>query len=595
MNTDLKKVLVIDPVVDVEESYQASEVVYKSGVNKSIYKYTADSNSNQNWIWNNITPPSLTTVVKRDLRIAYSILVLNAWTTAGNQPAVFNAINSAGAPVFIGTNEQIQVVPRISPVQSAASAVELRLNGSATSTSINDYVCIYPHLMTPEDMARFSAEMPLQKDDSAVYNSLEQINGVTNYVNGRSPFAPYGTNTIIPTRASYVWKQVVAPTVSGSQTYAVYQLDVVEQLFISPMCWADLMDKSAGISNLNNLILNIRFADLNRMISAQLPATNTLQVSCEASLTATLNGGSVTVNQLNYVAPTLLVEYITQDPVLAARQPQTLAYDYSLIQPFISNCGNFNNVTAANNAFTAQSLRLASIPSKLYLFARPSKSALNTAALAQSIPDTFLRINSVSINFNNRINLFATYTESDLYNMSVKNGLQDTFADWKYNTGSVCVIDVSRDIGLEPDEDVGQANKYSTLQVTVGLSASPLAYAAQTTALQYDFYILVEQPGKAFITASECQYILTGPSSAEVLQLTANLDQKIDHTELEGKGVGGSVFGKVGKLFKSGINAFKGIDPQKVASGVEAAQNLMKSVGLGVAGGAMKAKHSRVY
>lgn len=179
--------------------------------------------------------------------------------------------------------------------------------------------------------------------------------------------------------------------------------------------------------------------------------------------------------------------------------------------------------------------------------------------------------------------------------MSIKNGLQDTFADWKYNNGSVCVIDVSRDIGLEPDEDVGQANKYSTLQISATLSASPLAYAAQTQGLKYDFYILVEQPGKAFITASECQYILTGPSSAEVLQLTANLDEKIDHTDLEGKGVGGSVFGKVGKLFKSGLNAFKGVNPQKVASGVEAAQNLMKSVGLGVAGGAMKAKHSRVY
>ena len=40
MNTELRKKLVIDPVVDVEESYQAIEIVRKSGVNKSIYKYT---------------------------------------------------------------------------------------------------------------------------------------------------------------------------------------------------------------------------------------------------------------------------------------------------------------------------------------------------------------------------------------------------------------------------------------------------------------------------------------------------------------------------------------------------------------------------
>jgi hypothetical protein len=598
MNTDLKKVLVIDPVVDVEESYQATEVVYKSGVNKSIYKYTADSTSNQNLIWNNITPPSLTTVVKRDLRIAYSFLVLDSWTTAGGSPSVFNAVNNAGAPVVIGAGAQFQVVPRIAPIQSASSSIELRMNGSATSTSINDYACIYPHLMTPEDMARFSAEMPLQKDNSASYNSLLQINAQTNYISSRSPFAPYGINTLVPTRASYVWKQILGNTVAGNQTYAVYQIDLVEELFISPMTWANLKDKSAGLSNLNNLILNIRFADLNRMVSSQ--GVNQLAVSVENRITATLGGtgGTVTANAgTDFQTPTLLVEYITQDPVLSARQPQTLAYDYSLIQPFISNCGNWSSATAPVSNFTAQSLRLASIPSKLYLFARPSKTALNTPLLAQTTPDVFLRVTNLSINFNNRINLFATYTESDLYNMSVKNGLQDTFADWKYNTGSVCVIDVSRDIGLEPDEDVGQANKYSTLQISVSLSASPLAYAQVPAppALQYDFYILVEQPGKCFITASECQYILTGPSSAEVLALTANLDEKIDHTDLEGKGVGGSVFGKVGKLFKSGINAFKGMNPQKVAQGVESAQNLMKSIGLGVAGGAMKAKHSRVY
>jgi len=593
MNTNLNKVLVIDPVVDVEESYQASEVVYKSGVNKSIYKYTADSSSDQNWIWNNITPPSLTTVVKRDLRVQYTILVLNAWTTTGNQPIAFNAVNNAGAPAVEGTNTYFGCVPRVAPIGSSASAIELRLNGSSTSTSNNDYTCIYPHIIPNEDMARWSSEMPLQKDDSSTYYNPVDA-GVPSNADNRSPFAPYGANPVIPTRASYVW-QFLGTGTSGTQSYNYYQIQLTEQLMISPMLYGDLMDKSAGLSNLNNLILNIRFADLNRMISAILTSSNSLYVTCQNSLSVQLNGGQVTVNQANYQAPTLLVEYITQDPVLSARQPQTLAYDYSLIQPFISPCGNWTNTTADISNFTAQSLRLASIPSKLYIFARPSKSALNTAVLAQGTPDTFLRIKNLSINFNNRINLFATYSESDLYNMSLKNGLQDIFSEWKYNTGSVCIVDVSRDIGLEPDEDVGQANKYSTLQVTATLSASPLGYNVTNNTLAYDFYILVEQPGKCFINASECQYILTGPSSAEVLELTSNLDNKVSHIDLEGRGVGGSIFGKVGKLFKSGLSAFKGINPDHIAKGVELAQKGLSALGMGVAGGAMRGKHSRVY
>lgn len=591
MNTDLQPVLVIDPVVDVEESYKASEVVYKSGVNKSIYKYTADSYSDQNWIWNNITPPSLNTVVKRDLRISYSFLVLNTWTVAGNEPTVFNAVDLTGAPAYAGTNNYIGCVPRSAPVQSCASSIELRLNGSATSVSINDYACIYPHLMSLDEIAKISSEMPLEKDNSAVYNAANGVGPQNAFNDNRSPLAPYNSNPATATRGSFTCTQLYY-NASAATGYAVYQFDLTEQLFISPMVWSELMDKSAGLSNINNLILNCRFSDLNRLVSASLGATNALQLTFQKSI-AVAGAPSGVVNGVNFQTPTLLIEYITQDPILAAKQPQTLVYDYSLIQPFISPAGSFVNTTADAPGFTAQSLRLASIPSKLYIFARPSKSAL-TGAVSQTTPDTFLRIKNLSINFNNRVNLLATYTESDLWSMSVKNGLQDAFNEWKYHTGSVCVVDIVRDLGLESDETDGQSNKYSTLQITATLSASPLAWAAQTTAINYDFYILVEQPGKAFINASECQYILTGPSSSEVLKLTSEMEPRVDHTEIEGKGVGGSVFGKVGKLLKSGVNMFKGINPEHVAKGVEMAQGALKSLGLGVAGGAMK-KHSRVY
>ena len=623
MNTDLNKVLVLDPVVDVEESYRASEAVVKSGVNKSIYIYSADSYSNSNFIWNNIVAPSLSTVVKRDLRVRYGVSVAVVWTTATGGPNI-NAVNADGAPVgFNGLangSTSYGIAPRAVPLQSSASAVELRLNGSSTSTSINDYACIYPHILDNDTLNRWSSEMPLMKDNSPAYQDPNGyyagnvqltgalpagITGATltaGYADNRNPLAPYGANTTCPTRGSYVWTQTLAPTVAGAFTYAIYRIELVEQLFISPMVWADMMDKSAGICNLNNLICNIRFQDVNRLISANLPAGCTLTVSLQSNYSLSVNGSIVSVAS-GIENPQLLVEYITQDPIMASRLPQTVSYDYSLVQPFITPVGNVSNTTTPNGfaSLTAQSLRLASIPSKLFLYARPSKNYLATSsANAQTTPDNFLRITGIKINFNNRINLFATYTESDLYLMSVRNGLQDTFNDWRYNSGSVVIIDVAKDIGLESDECEGQANKYSTLQATITFNQAPLQYWGQATDVNYDFYILVEQPGKAFINASECQFILNGPSASEVLALTSNLDNKIDHTDLEGKGVGGSVFGKFGNLFKSGVNAFKNVNPEHVAKGMEMAQGALKSLGLGVAGGstaggAMRGKHSRVY
>jgi len=352
------------------------------------------------------------------------------------------------------------------------------------------------------------------------------------------------------------------------------------------------MDKCAGLSNINNIILNIRFADVNRMVSAILGATNTLAVS----ITDTIPIPGPAVYRGNTTTPTLLVEYITQDPILASKQPATLAYDYSLVQPFITPAGNYSGATEDKTNFSAQSLRLASIPKRLYIFARPSKSVL-IADTAQTTPDTFLRIKNLSVSFNNRINLFSTMTEADLYQMSVRNGLQDSFNDWKYQTGSVCIIDIAKDFGLESDETDGQANKFSTLQLTATLSASPLAYAGIQAggALAYDFYVLVESPGKCFINASECQYILTGPSASEVLKLTSELEPKVEAHEVEASAVGGSFLGGMGRLIKRGVEKFKNLRHEDVARGLDMAQGALKSLGLGVAGGSAHKKHSRVY
>ena len=113
--------------------------------------------------------------------------------------------------------------------------------------------------------------------------------------------------------------------------------------------------------------------------------------------------------------------------------------------------------------------------------------------------------------------------------------------------------------------------------------------------LQYDFYILVEQAGKCFINASECQYILTGPSASEVLKLTSEMHPRVEHDEAESKQVGGGAFG-AGKLIKRTANLIKNVNPQDVAKGVEMAQKALGSLGMGVVGGAMHGKkHSRVY
>jgi len=574
---ELQKVLVIDPQTNIEETYKTKEVVYKSNINKSLYKYNADSYSDTNVIFNNITPPSLNTVIPRSFKIKYTLTV----TVVGNaqaSPVYANAVTAVGAQSIPSTNYSLNLCD--SPLQQSCSAIELRINGSATSISPNDWVMLYSHMVDNKDLNGNLSVVTHQKDTGPVYRGWT---GDNTAFNNRSVFAPYGANTTYPSNTSTIWVQTQIGGVGNTYT-DIYNVTVMESLYISPAVWGDIENKVAGFSNINNFTLNFRISNLNRA------------VRCQSTTAAAYVTGVTSINVNGFtLAPELELTYITPDPVLSAKMPSVLAFDYSYIQPFITSKTYNSENPSAIGLQIMNSIRLPSIPKRIMIYAKPSKRLLANQYL-NTIPDIFLPITNLSITFNNRINLLANDNAYTLYQKSVANGLTDTFQDWQYYTGSVMIIDVAKDLGLDADECSGQSNKYSTLQISATFSNSNLALAGCTGPLldanNYDYYVTVESPGKAFITPSDCQFVLTGPSSAEVLALTSSLDAVADHSELDSKQVGGGAFG-LGKLFKSGLNMLKNVNPEHVAKGVEMAQKGLSALGMGVAGGAMK--HKRVY
>jgi hypothetical protein len=601
---ELEKVLVIDPVTNVEETYKTKEVVYKSNVNTSLYRYVADSQSTTNVIFNNITPPSLNTIINRCLKLKYQLAVSVTGVVGGAQPTIqANAICGPVGPFVgaglasgvsvLGNNASAGIILADSPLQTSCTAIELRINGSSTSISPNDYIQLYGHMASKDDLNMFSTTYPHQKDNMSVYYPSGD-----DEFNFRSPFQQFNVNTDVQSRASSVWTLV--SQVAGVDLYTV---DVMEDLYLSPMVWGELGNKCAGLSNINNLTLNLRIANLNRavrVITLAFGTTNTTNFGGNISAISVDFGTGIGRNA------ELELQYITPDPVLAAKMPSVLAYDYDYIQSFITS-GSLGLLTNAGTEVIFQSVRLPSIPKRIYIYAKPSKNLFVQGSPAlNTVPDFFLPISNVKITFNNRINLLANDIAQTLYNKSVANGLKDSFYEWQYGCGSIMIIDVAKDLGLEADECVGQANKYSTLQVQATFSNTNLTFQGAKGTLpvpnptnlanmnllnSYDYYILVESTGKAFITPSDCQFVLTGPSSAEVLALTSNMDKVVDQSDLDGKQVGGGAFG-IGKLFKSGLNLIKNVDPEKVVDGLKGVQQTLGAMGLGVAGGAMK--HRRV-
>lgn len=584
-NLNLEKAVEIDPQTNVEETYRPVEVIQRGGVNKTVYHAQADAYGNNSISFNNICPPSLETIVSRYLKLHYQIQVVATYPQAAAAGAfpLFPALNAGVIFQGGGANQtrNFTSVLRAFPLQAATAGMELKINGVGTSVSPNIIGTIYPHILTEDEKRLVCCEFPVQKDDSAIYAASED------FLDNRSPFTAYEQNTTAPSRACFLGS--VASAVADGIVTDTYTFEVYETLVISPMTYGDGED-SAGLVNVNNLTLTLTIANINRMVSV-MPA-------------ALVDGATVSVSIPNNTAlfrPELLLTYITQDPQLALRTPSEVVYNYELITSFPLSQGLWRNTTPDAALASTQALRMSSIPDKVFIFACPSQSYLSQAAAnAQGTPDTFLRIKQLQLNWGNNISRFGQHSEMDLWKMSVRNGLQDSFFDWQYGCGSLLIINPAMDGLLDPEQAPGQPT-YTTLQAKITLSASNLAYCAQATAIPYDLFIVTSQNGKCIVSKSNCVFTTVGPQPDEVLATVGDSSAKVSVNPAlsdtkAGSLVGGSVFGGLGKLLNKGLHLASKVKPhhiEQAQKGVEFAQNALKSLGVG---GAVKSgKHRRAY
>ena len=119
---------------------------------------------------------------------------------------------------------------------------------------------------------------------------------------------------------------------------------------------------------------------------------------------------------------------------------------------------------------------------------------------------------------------------SDIYQMSARNvassrGSFMNFAQYRFGCGSIVYIDVQRDLSVSDSSQSGSQNQFSTLQLTLTYNNNNCLYAGQALAAgNYNAFQVVVSPGKAFVSPSSCEFSVLGPSPAEVLSLTADID-----------------------------------------------------------------------
>ena len=387
-----------------------------------------------------------------------------------------------------GTSFPGNLCLRALPLSSVISSADVRLNGGSTNVAVNQFSTIYPFLQNDDDIKRYASEMPLQCDTSSKYNTTDAT----------SPFKNVNGNSSIPPRGSFL-STLTTSGVVGGVLVNTYVVRWVEELFISPFLTGH-HQSDVGLVNVNNLTISLRLSSLVRLFSS---AAST---------------GSIAVSLFG--TPDLLVEFCSQNTILATRSPQTAIYSYQQIQTYQQNI-------TSTGVVSLQALRLPCQPSKIFVYVAPT---VDGALTTERVPDHFLHITNVSVNFNDKNSLLNQMTESDLYEMSANNagshrGAYPSFSQYKYGVGSLIIIDVARDLSVSDSSQAGTQNQFSTLQIQITFDNQNTLYAGQALDITgYSAYQVVVSPGLLYLSPSSAEFLVQGPSPAEVLTLTNNVD-----------------------------------------------------------------------
>jgi hypothetical protein len=137
----------------------------------------------------------------------------------------------------------------------------------------------------------------------------------------------------------------------------------------------------------------------------------------------------------------------------------------------------------ASTTVISDSIRLSQIPKSLYLFCKRSRATQD-----YTTPNSFLGINSLSLNWNNQSALFSQCNKQQLFKIASDNGLNYDYSGWAKYRGGVLRLDFGKDVGLGDAESPGVQGSYT---VSTQLGVTNLS----SSNFQAEFYMVVVNTG----------------------------------------------------------------------------------------------------
>jgi hypothetical protein len=538
----LRTIKVLDPRVMI--SNERTYAILEGGQQVSYKAYTTTSVSSDS-IQFSAAPPSPQIIVDRKI---YLTLPVRLYFST-NAPV-------AGKPLLRAGMDG----PRAYPIASSISNIAAVLNNSTITMNTSDVI---------QPLLRYNTGQQLKIGDYSLTPSmLDQAQNYSDlYLSNRSPLQFYSDTVdgVGESRSAFPFTIVF-----NNENEACVDMVVTEQLMLPPLYWGS--GNMGGFIHLQTFDLNINFlaATPYRMWSHD-------EVSDPASIPGPITGGKFAFANFESIAalawsypeaaqPTLNFCYIT--PRELSSIPRSVTYPYFTIDRYPTPINDID--PGANYSISCGNIQLGSIPRRIYVAVRPDNNVL---AANPNTPDVFASIDKISVNWGNSSGLLASATKNQLYCMSLKNHLNQTWVQWSGSAvnsagvpfvsggtsnppvkgvgglrigtcgGPLC-IEMSTDIGLNSSECPGQLGNYM-LQIDIQGKNCNLSKKVKLTA-----YIIIVSEGIFTLESNQGIAQIGVVSKTDVLTAQQHISDYINYEDIQ------EVYGGASGNFLTGIKKF---------------------------------------
>lgn len=438
-NRDLEVVKVISP--ELQLGNVRKYVSLKGALAANSISYPA-ANPTTSSIAINIVPPNQNTIISRHMLKKFVFTQTITGTNTSGSPTLLQ-------PGFIA--------PRAWPIMSVTNTESITINNtSLTQAPMNQY---WPAFLW------YSNKFGIRNGtNSMAHSSMDKFQNYTDGVGSIiNPLLGYEASGFEPGRASNGFV-----ILSNGPTGATVQITSIEPILVSPFAMGEEAFDTPGLIGVNSMQYNAVLTNINRVLS---------QIVTQGVTGINITSVSTVVNSAE-----LELTYYTPDPTQGIPRELISSY-YNVINNTTSS--NQNVAPGAVIGIQMNAIQLTGIPKRIIVFCGNNPSTI-TADVTGALSDTYLSLaqtNPLTMQFNNN-NYFGSYTQEQLYQISVSNGCDMSWAQWAGQVyggqivggkvGSILCLEFGKDIALnDPSLSPGVLGSFQLQLTTNWLNTNP--------------------------------------------------------------------------------------------------------------------------